>query len=256
MSVVSSSGRSAVHADEGLERLRPARPLVDERPGEDVRVERVSAEGERRHDPEVAAAAAQAPEQVRMLGRTRPDGLAARQHDIGRDEVVDRQAVGPGQPADAAAQRQPRDPRPGHDAERDGEGVRLGGLIDVGEPRAATHADEPRRRVDLDLVQPAQVEHDPVVDGPVAGDVVAAAPDRERQPGRAGKGDRRPDVARIGRLDDEPRPAVDHPVPDAPGVVVAVVVGGDDAAADRAAERGQVVGDEHLAVPSCTGIQV
>ena len=114
-----------------MEGRGPPWKLVDERAGEDVRIERVRAERERRHDAEVAASAPQAPEQVRVLVRARTDGLAGREDDIRRDEVVDRQAVPARQPADAAAQREPGDPRPGYDADRHGEAVRLGGSIDV-----------------------------------------------------------------------------------------------------------------------------
>ena len=56
------------------------------------------------HDPEVAAAAADRPEQVRLvLGVDQPD-LAVGGHDLGGEQVVDRQAVLADEVADAAAE--------------------------------------------------------------------------------------------------------------------------------------------------------
>ena len=80
----------------------------------------------------------------------RADVLAGREDDVGRDEVVDRQAVRPGQPADAAAERQARDPRPRDDADRHRQAERLRRAIDVAERRPGLDAHEPRVGIDLD----------------------------------------------------------------------------------------------------------
>ena len=71
----------------------------------------VDVEFEGGHDPEVAAAPAEAPEQVAVLGRARVDELAVRRHDVRRAQVVAGEAVLPHEPAEAAAQRQPRNSR-------------------------------------------------------------------------------------------------------------------------------------------------
>ena len=173
------------------EGLGPARSLVDERACEDVRVKRVGAEGERGDDPEVAAAAAQAPEQVGVLGSARADMLAGREDHLGGLQVVDRQAVPAGEPPDAAAERQARDPRSGHHAHGHRERVGLGRPIDVAERRPGLDADQAGVGIDLDRVQPPQVQKDAVVHGAVARDVVAAAADRQRQSGLPGERDRR-----------------------------------------------------------------
>ena len=62
------------------------RPAVD---GAD----RVAAEQERRHDAEVAAAAADRPEEVGVLLRARRDEPAVREHHVHAEQVVDREAV-------------------------------------------------------------------------------------------------------------------------------------------------------------------
>jgi hypothetical protein len=53
--------------------------------------------------PEVAAPAAQGPEQVGVLVCARPHGAAVGQHDLRRLQAVDREPVHPAEPAPAAA---------------------------------------------------------------------------------------------------------------------------------------------------------
>ena len=60
---------------------------VEYRPGED-RAHRVRPELEGRHDAEVAAAAAQCPEQVRVLLGAGGEEATVGGHDVGRDQVV------------------------------------------------------------------------------------------------------------------------------------------------------------------------
>jgi hypothetical protein len=65
----------------------------------------VAAERERGDDAEIAAAAAQRPEQVAVRGRAGRDERPVGEHDVGFEQVVDGQAETPGQVADAAAER-------------------------------------------------------------------------------------------------------------------------------------------------------
>ena len=236
ISVVSVVGHVGRPLGVGAEGRVPARALVDERAGEDLRAERVRAERERRDDTEVAAAAAQAPEQVRVLLGARPDALARREDDVRLDEVVDGQPVSAGEPADAAAEREARDPGPRHHPDRHGQPERLGRAIDVRERRPGPDADQSRIGVDLDRRQAAHVQDDPVVHRAVARDVVAPAADRERQPRFPGERDRRRDVLGAGRLDDEAGTLVDHAVPDAASVIVVGVARGDDPSLDGGAQ--------------------
>ena len=64
--------------------------VVDHRPREDVR-ERMAAERERGDDSEVAAAAADRPEEIRLALGVGLDDRAVGEHDRRRDEVVDRE---------------------------------------------------------------------------------------------------------------------------------------------------------------------
>ena len=66
-SVPTSSGRVGTQVAVEVEDLLGAAPVEEDRPGEDHRADRVQAELERRDDAEVAAAAAQAPQQLAVL---------------------------------------------------------------------------------------------------------------------------------------------------------------------------------------------
>ncbi len=66
---------------------------------------------ERRDDAEVAAAAAQRPEQILVFCLARDEEPAVGRHDVGRDQVVARQAERAREISDPAAERQaPRCP--------------------------------------------------------------------------------------------------------------------------------------------------
>ena len=69
----------------------------------------MQAELELGDDAEVPAAAAEAPEEIRVLVGARAHELAVGGDDVGREQVVDREAVLALQPADPAAEREPGD---------------------------------------------------------------------------------------------------------------------------------------------------
>ena len=100
---------------------------VEDRPGVDRGPERMEVELELRDDAEVAAAAAQPPEQVGVVGLARVDEPAVRRDHVGRREVVAREAELPHRPADAAAEREPGDAGRRDEAarRREAEDVRL-----------------------------------------------------------------------------------------------------------------------------------
>jgi hypothetical protein len=75
------------------------------------------------HHAEVAPAAPDRPEQVRVLGDDH----------FGRDGVVDAQPGLPRQPSHAAAQSQPGDPGVADRTDRHRQTVGLGGRVEVGE---------------------------------------------------------------------------------------------------------------------------
>jgi hypothetical protein len=71
---------------------------------------------ESRRHAEVAAPAAESPEEFRILLGGRLDHGPVRRDYLGTDQVVARQAVLGGQVADAAAEREPADAGRAHDA--------------------------------------------------------------------------------------------------------------------------------------------
>jgi DNA-binding transcriptional LysR family regulator len=121
---------------------------VDEVAGEQLRPVRVGAEREGGDHAEVATAAVQRPEEVGMLGLARRDLPAVGGHQLDRDQIVGSQPMGPGQPADASAEGEPRDAGAGHHPHRHDEPVRLGRRVDVGQRGPSFDAHGRRRRVD------------------------------------------------------------------------------------------------------------
>ena len=103
------SGASAAHSRKACSKPRRLTG-VEDRPCIDHRPEGMQVELELRDDAEVAAAAAQPPEQLRVLGLAGVDEAPIRGDEVSRNQVVARQAELPHRPADAAAEREPATP--------------------------------------------------------------------------------------------------------------------------------------------------
>jgi hypothetical protein len=187
----------------------------------------VQAELEAGDDAEVAAAAAQRPEQLRVAVSVGAQPPAVGAHDLDGQQVVDRQPVLADQVADPAGQGDPPDPDRGGVAEPGRQAAlgRRGGVLAGGQ--AGLGPGGARLGVDLQRAQAPKVEHDPPVGGAVPGRAVAAAADRQLLPALVRQGDDRGDVVRAGGLDDQRRVAVKAAVEDLAGLVVAGVVGSD-----------------------------
>ncbi len=178
-------------------------------------------EEERRHDAEVAAAASQRPEEIRVLVGAGGDEAAVREDDIRREQVIDGQPVLAGQVPDAAAERQAADAGAGHGSRRDRQPEGVGGVVHVGPGGAALDARRAGDRVDAHALHAPEVEHEAAVYAGEAGAVVAAAANRELHAVLAGEGDRRDDVGDIGDLHDQGGSLVDHAVVQRASVVIA-----------------------------------
>src|SRR6185437_14540911 len=122
-------------------------------------------------DAEVAAGAADGPEQVLVLRRAGLPELPVGGDDVDRDEVVDREPVLAAEVTDSAVQRQAGDTRRRDNAAGDREAEQLGLAIEVSPGRAALHTDGLRIRLDVDAAHLREVEHDAAVVDGVAGDV-------------------------------------------------------------------------------------
>ena len=153
-------------------------PAEGDHAGRDLGV-RVQAGAQLRHDAEVPAASAQAPEQLGLVLRIGGDHSAVGQHDLGRQHVVDTEADQADQCPVPAAEGQPGEADRAHGAHRRGVPVRAHRVQDVADGRAAGH---PRlRALDGDLPHGAQVDQQARVADGAAGPVVASAEHRERQ---------------------------------------------------------------------------
>ncbi len=188
-----------------------------ERRAGDDRAHRVQPVAELGDDAEVAAAAADRPEQVRVLVGAGGDLRAVGEDDVRAEQVVDREAVLAGQVADAAAERQSADAGGAQDAERRGHADLGRGGVDLGQGRASSDGDRASGRVDRDRRQRREVDHDAVVDRAEAGGAVAAAADRERDVVGAGEADPGRHVVGAGCAEDDAGRAVDHAVVDRAG---------------------------------------
>jgi hypothetical protein len=216
---------------------------VPEGQGEpDDRPDLVQAELEFGHHPEVATAAPDGPEQVRvLLGRSSHDA-PVRGHDLYGQEVVTAQASLAAQPPHPAAEGQPGNAGVADESARCGQRVLLSGRVHLRPPRAAAAAGGSRDRIDADVAEGTQIDHDGVVGDARAGEVVTAASDRQVAPRTPGEPDGGGHVSRGPGPGYHPWPPVDVAVPDAFGAdgIVVGVVGGHDPAREFPAERLQL----------------
>ena len=104
---------------EGLHDVSRPRRLEEDRAAVD-HADRVQAELEVGHDTEVAAAAAKRTEEVGVVVFARVHELAVRGHDVGGDEIVERQPVPAREVPDAAAEGEAGDAGRRHDAAHGG----------------------------------------------------------------------------------------------------------------------------------------
>ena len=120
------------------------------------------------HDAEVAAAAADRPEQVRLVLGVHAPQLSIGRHDLGGEDVVDRQAVEAAEVADAAADGDAADPDRAGVPEAGRETV-LDGLGDLASGQAGLGPGGPAVGVDLEALHVAEIDDDAAVDRAVAG---------------------------------------------------------------------------------------
>ncbi len=205
-------------------------------PGEHVTVERMQLVLEFRDHAEVAAAAADRPEQVGFLVRRNPADAAVGGDDAGAGDIVDGQPVFAIQPAEAAAERVAAaarvrdDPGGGHQAFLEAR------RVEVVEQGAALCASPPRVRIRRDGIHLRQVDHQAALANRFAGPAVAAAAHRQEQVVVTRETDGIADVFRAQAPRDERRAFVVHAVPDHARRVVLRVSGEHYGPRQRVAE--------------------
>jgi hypothetical protein len=222
-------------------RLADAIPRVLQATADDRR-ERMEAEGEPGRHAEVAATAAEPPQQFGRLLLVGENHVSSGRDDLGGDQVVAGEAVLRGEVADPTAERKPSDSgRPNDAAGRDqAAGLRRGVEVEPG--RAALGASEPCVDIDLDLPHPREVDHEAVVDGTMSGRVVAAAADGDLQTVMLGEVQGRRHVAGIRAPRDRRRPAVHQQVEAETRPRILGVGWLQHVAGERIAELGEVPG--------------
>ena len=97
----------------------------------------------------------------------------------------------------------------------------VGGVVQVAPGTTALCPDGALLRIDPDPSHPAEVEDEPIVAGPKAGDAVAAAPHGQQNPVLASELDRCHHVPYPRGADDQRGPAVDHRVVDTACLIIA-----------------------------------
>jgi hypothetical protein len=202
--------------------------------------EGVHAVRERSRDPEVATAPAQCPEQIRVRFVRDLDDLAVGGHELDRDDVVRGQTELRHQPAEPASEREPGDPRRGYRAPGDRQAVLAGRSVELRPRHAALRTCRSGPGIDPDILHLGQIDHHRVVRDRESTHVVAAAADRDLVPATTGEPHRCGHVGGRPAAHDQRRSAVDQPVVDSSGVVVAGVAGLQEPATDRRGERVQV----------------
>ena len=164
-------GRSLAQHHPGREligRLRHERAIVaqklgriregmDQQTRENLRPKCMQPEFEARDDPEIAAAATERPEQVRILRLAGATDLAIGRDDICANQIVDRHAELSRGPAEATAQREPGNSRRRVDAHRSRQTKGLSFAIEVSERCARL---DPRNSSPLDQPVPIALERD------------------------------------------------------------------------------------------------
>ena len=174
---VTSSGAVRVQAAQRVQDLLRALPGEDQPAGVGA-LERVHAELERGDHAEVAAAAAQRPEQVGSCSASARTTSPSIVTSSTRGQRVRGQAVQPGQPADAAAQRVAGDADVGRRAVEHGHAVRRGGIHDLLPHDPAAGAGDPRSRSIETSSRPGGLEQQglgEVADGQAACPVLCGA---------------------------------------------------------------------------------
>jgi len=178
-------------------------------------------------DPEVAAAAADRPEEIRVAPLVDLKQAAVGRDQLGREHAVDCEPVLAHEVADAAAQGETADPDRGGVPERDREPVPAGSHGDLSGSQAGLRGGDAGVAVDLECGQAREVEHDPALADAVACAAVAAAANRELRPALVRERHHGGNLGRVNGLGDRRRSAVDRRQKDGAVLVVARVSGAD-----------------------------
>src|SRR5262245_58752037 len=157
----------------------------------------------RGHDAKVPATTPHAPEEVGVLSGAGGKALAVRRNEIDGAEVIGGQAVGAGEPAIAAPQGEPRDPRRGEETHRGGQPKDLRLAVKLAQGEAGLSVGRALHQIDAQALHAGEVDHEAAVADRVAGDAVATAAHGDKQVMLACKPDALDDVRSAGAAHDK-----------------------------------------------------
>jgi hypothetical protein len=192
------------------------------------------------HDAEVAASAADRPEEIRVIVRVDVQDAPVGGDDACREQAVDREPLLANEVADAAAEGQSSDPDRGRVAEADREPVLAGRLRHLPGGQAGGRGGDARVGVDLEAVEPCEVEHEAAFGRAVPGHAVPAAADGELEAGLARELDDGRDRCVVDRAHDRRGSPVHRRQEDAARSLVGRVVRADHLSGEFQAKPPQV----------------
>jgi hypothetical protein len=169
----------------------------------------------------------------------RLDELAGGGDHVGRQQVVDRQAVAPAQPAEATAEGEPGHARRRVDAQRRGKPESLRLLVELAQRHPGLDARRAPGRIHAHRFHLREVDLQAPLAHRIARDVVAAAAHGQQQVVVAGETHGADDVRGPRASHGERGPPVDHGVPDRPCLLVVFRSGNGETAAQALLERGE-----------------
>ena len=218
--------RQLIGSDRGeltieAQNLRGVFERVEDRPREHRRPHAVQAVFERGDDAEVPAAAAHTPEQIGVDTLARGHELAVGRDEIDREQVVDGGAVLAHQPADAPAERQAGDAGVGDDPAHGRQPEKLRLAVELAPEHAGLRPRRPRLRVDSDALHRREVDYQPPIADRVPADAVTTGTHRDQEIALARETHRRDHIGHARAAGDVGRTAVNSPIPDPAGSVVA-----------------------------------
>jgi hypothetical protein len=199
-------------------------------------IDRVQPQAESGDDTEVAAAAAERPEEIGIRVLVHREMLPVGGHHFSREHVIDGQAVLADEKAEAAAEREPTEADARSVAEPGRPAAFAGHPTVVACLHAGLRPCGPAVRVHFDSVHPREIEDDAAVGRAVPRPAVAAAPHGELCPGLTCQRDDPRDVRCVGGADDHPGPAVEARKKHSARVVVTGIVRANHVALQAGAE--------------------
>src|ERR1700675_4447229 len=185
--------------------------LPKHRTGEHL-VHRTSAKEKGSDNSEVAAPAADRPEQVLIRLSAGGHETAIRQHDVNFQQVIQTQTIFPRQIPGSSAEREPGNSGGGNDTSRDSQSEALSRMVEICLSAACLGPHRLVDRIDSDPFHRRKVNHHAVITDAESSAVVASAANGDRETLLAREIYRCPYVGHIGAADDNVGMTIDHSI--------------------------------------------